>query len=67
MRQIATDKKHARAIVALDQFLTDHCDYSHALTLTLTFAPALALPTLTLTLLQNYTPQARRPTTPPRT
>ena len=51
MRQIATGKKHARAIVALNQFLTDHCDYSHALTLTLTFAPALALPTLTLTLL----------------
>ena len=55
MRQIATDKKHGRAIVALDQFLTDHCDYSHALTLTLaltlTFAPALALPTLSLTLL----------------
>ena len=44
MRQIATGKKHARAIVALNQFLTDHCDYSHALTLTLTFAPALALP-----------------------
>ena len=51
MWQIATDKKHGRAIVALDQFLTDHRDYPHALTLTLTFAPALALPTLTLTLL----------------
>ena len=51
MWQIATDKKHGRAIVALDQFLTDHRDYSHALTLALTFAPALALPTLTLTLL----------------
>ena len=51
MWQIATDKKHGRAIVALDQFLTDHRDYPHALTLTLTFAPALALPTLTLSLL----------------
>ena len=51
MWQIATDKKHGRAIVALDQFLTDHRDYPHALTLALTFAPALALPTLTLTLL----------------
>ena len=51
MWQIATDKKHGRAIVALDQFLTDHRDYPHALTLALTFAPALALPTLTLSLL----------------
>ena len=51
MWQVATDKKHARAIVALDQFLTDHRDCPHALTLTLlTFAPALALPTLTLSL-----------------
>ena len=52
MWQIATDKKHGRAIVALDQFLTDHRDYPHALTLPLlTSAPALALPTLTLSLL----------------
>ena len=51
MWQIATDKKHGRAIVALDQFLTDHRDYPHALTLALTSAPALALPTLTLSLL----------------
>ena len=52
MWQIATDKKHGFAIVALDQFLTDHRDYPHALTLTLlTFGPALALPTLTLSLL----------------
>ena len=66
MWQIATDKKHGRAIVALDQFLTDHRDYPHALTLTLlTFAPALALPTLTLSLLTP--PQARTPTTPPDT
>ena len=53
MWQIATDKKHGRAIVALDQFLTDHRDYPHALTLALTFAPALALPTLTLSLLHH--------------
>ena len=48
MWQIATDKKHGRAIVAHDQFLTDHRDPAH-LTL-LTFAPALALPTLNLSL-----------------
>ena len=64
MWQIATDKKHGRAIVALDQFLTDHRDYPHALTLALlTFAPALALPTLTLSLLHPLRrgPRRRRP------